>query len=51
MSFKEFIESQFEVRIISEGKFKGWICFRTPLADYRISQTDWETIKNKINEV
>lgn len=51
MKHQEWVLGQFNVCTIKEGRFHGWICFRTPLADYRISKEDWECIKEKINKV
>ena len=51
MNHREWVLSQFEVDIIKEGKFKDWICLRTPLAAYRIKRDDWECIKKKLMKI
>lgn len=51
MNYSEWATSQFEARVITEGKHKGWICFRTPLFDYTISREDWECIKRKLTKI
>lgn len=51
MTFQDYVLSQFNATVINEGKFKGWICFQTPLADYRIRKEDWECIKEKIMKI
>jgi len=51
MSFQDFVASQFEVKIITEGKRKGRVCFKTPLGYVSLTRDDWEIVKKKINEV
>ena len=51
MSFKEWALSQFEVKIIKTGKYKGKICFKTPLYNYTMNPELWGEIKKKLNEV
>ena len=51
MSFQDFVASQFEVRRINTGKYKGRICFKTPCYNYTLTPEDWEIVKQKINEV
>lgn len=51
MSYQDYLKEQFQVCEIKQGKYKGWICFRTPLADYRITRSDWECIKKQMIQV
>ena len=51
MNHEEWLEKQFNARVIEEGERKGWICFRTPLFNYAIKRSDWECIKKKIMKV
>ena len=51
MNFKEYVASQFDVKIITEGKKAGRVCFKTPLGYITLTRDDWEIVKNKIMEV
>lgn len=50
-TYKEYVESQFEVSIVTEGPRKGRVLFKTPLADYTLSAETWSVVKEKINKV
>lgn len=49
--FVDWAVSQFEAKIVTEGKYEGKVCFKTPCARYTLSVELWEEIKKKINEV
>lgn len=49
--FKEWALSQFNVKIVKEGKYKGKVCFQTPLYNYTMTPELWEEIKQKLLEV
>jgi len=51
MNFQDYVASQFEVKIINEGRRKGRVCFKTPLGYVSLTRSDWEIVKQKINEV
>lgn len=51
MKFTEWATNQFDVKIITEGKYKGRICFKTPCFNYTLPRELWEEVKKKINEV
>lgn len=49
--FHDWAVSQFEVKIIKEGRNKGRVCLRTPCFDYTMSREVWVKVKEKLNEV
>lgn len=49
--FKEWALSQFSVKIVEEGKYKGKVCFHTPCYDYTMTPELWGEIKQKLLEV
>lgn len=54
MKYKEYLESQFEVKKITIGESSRKevrVCFKTPLANYTLSPQDWEIVKEKILKV
>ncbi len=51
MNYDEWLLSQFEVKVITEGKQKGRVCFHTPCYDYTLSREDWRKIRNKLIEL
>ncbi|MBQ6344990.1 MAG: hypothetical protein IJI96_02645 [Methanobrevibacter sp.] len=51
MKFHDYVASQFDVKIIKEGKRKGRVCFKTPLGYVSLTRADWEIVLKKMNEV
>jgi hypothetical protein len=49
--FKDWALSQFNVKVVKEGKYKGKVCFHTPLFDYTMTRELWNDVKEKLNEV
>lgn len=48
MTFKEWALNQFEVKKITEGKYRGKVCFRTPCFNYTMEPELWNEIKEKL---
>ena len=51
MKYDDYLESQFSVKVVSKGKYKGRVCFHTPLADYTLTKTDFKKVLEKLNGV
>ena len=51
MKFQDYVASQFDVKLITEGKYAGRVCFKTPLDRVTVPLEEWSIVKNKINEV
>lgn len=51
MNFQDYVASQFDVKIIKEGRHKGRVCFKTPLGYVSLTKEDWLIVLNKMNEV
>lgn len=51
MDFQDYVASQFEVKIIKEGRRKGRVCFKTPLGYVSLTKEDWQIVLDKMNGV
>lgn len=51
MNFQDYVASQFEVKIIKEGRRKGRVCFKSPMGVCTLSKEDWRIVLDKMNEV
>lgn len=51
MNFEDYALSQFEVKIVEQGKYKGKVCFKTPCFNYTLTPELWENVKKKLLEV
>ena len=51
MNFQDYVASQFEVKIIKEGRRKGRVCFKSPLGVCTLTKEGWKIVLDKMNKV